>query len=329
MLAIILEPISWIFDGLSFSAAYFVEYVSNLLLIVIAPIISSIMLSYVRYYLKGTHNSLLHDVVHFMPFWFTIVALIVNMFYPIYFSVDEVTNGYSSGSYLWLHYVMILVIYIYMITITLTYGKDQDKKAMMIFAVFFFLPVLGMAVQLINTRINYSWNFIVLSILVIFLFLESADGELDFLTGLFNRRSYERYVQQLIQKKHPFQVVYFDLDRFKHINDEYGHLVGDNVLTEFGSLIMETFENGPMVARLGGDEFITVVEHAINVEDAISTLREQILNGSDDIKDLQFSYGVQAYKPGMTIDQLYALVDKKMYQYKRANQNLKRRRSDD
>jgi diguanylate cyclase (GGDEF)-like protein len=329
MMAIVLEPLTWIFDGQDFIGAYFLEYTTNVGLLLLAPIISSLMMSYVRHQLQDSIKPILRGILCFIPFWITIAMLTVNLFVPIYFSVDPTTNAYSSGDFLWVHYVMILGIYIYMMSVTMTYAKDKDRSAVMIFTIFFFLPILGMAFQIVNSRINYSWNFIVLSILVIVLFLETADGELDFLTGLFNRRSYEAYVSQLVQQNTPFQVVYIDLDRFKDINDEQGHLVGDKVLIEFGKHISDAFERGSFVARLGGDEFMVVVEHVINLEETISHLRESLKEGSEQVQTLKFSYGVQQYKTGMTLDQLYAAVDTKMYQYKRANKNLKRRRSDD
>lgn len=327
--AIITEPLTWMFDGTHFVGSYFLEYITNVMLILFGPIIGCLMLSYVNYYLLQRHTPILVQLLRFVPFWITVVMLIINLFTPIYFRIGSMNNTYQAGAYLGLHYIMLVLIYLYMIFLTIKYGKKHNTKAILIFAVFFFLPIAGMAIQIINPYINFSWNFIVLSILVIFLFLEAADGELDFLTGLFNRRSYENYVQRLIERNRAFQVIYIDLDKFKQINDDYGHLAGDKVLIEFGTLLRSIFQKTALLARLGGDEYMIVVECKIDMEATILKITEAIAAGSDQIKHINFSYGVQKYDPGMSVDELYAAVDAKMYQYKRANNNLRRRRSDD
>jgi len=329
MAAIITDPLTWMFDGTHFVGSYFLEYSTNFLNLLYAPIISSLMLSYVRYRLLGKHVPIWKDLARFIPFWVTLIILIINLIEPIYFQIDTNTNSYSAGPYLALHYVMIGLIYLYMSYITVRYGRKQHKQEIAIFLVFFLLPIVGMTVQIIDEHIQYSWNFIALSILVIFLFLESADGELDFLTKLFNRRSYENYVSQLIERNKAFQVVYIDLDKFKNINDIHGHLSGDKVLIEFARIIEQVFTNRSMLARLGGDEYMIVIEHKIDIEQTVVAIREAVKQGSDFVKELNFSYGFQRYEPGMTVDELYAAVDAKMYQYKRANNNLRRRRSDD
>lgn len=81
----------------------------------------------------------------------------------------------------------------------------------------------------------------------------------DALTGLVNRREFERRLQEsveLSQRGDGTQVLcYLDLDRFKHINDTSGHLAGDNMLREVAKLLREAVRDSDTVARLGGDEF--------------------------------------------------------------------------
>ncbi len=81
----------------------------------------------------------------------------------------------------------------------------------------------------------------------------------DPLSGCFNRRGFDqlttREVSRAVRGSHPLSVLALDVDHFKHINDEYGHLTGDEVLREMGLLLRETARLGDVVARYGGEEF--------------------------------------------------------------------------
>jgi diguanylate cyclase (GGDEF)-like protein len=81
----------------------------------------------------------------------------------------------------------------------------------------------------------------------------------DPLSGCFNRRGFDqlatREVSRALRGNHPLSVLALDVDHFKRINDEYGHLTGDEVLRQMGALLRETARLGDVVARYGGEEF--------------------------------------------------------------------------
>jgi diguanylate cyclase (GGDEF)-like protein/PAS domain S-box-containing protein len=81
----------------------------------------------------------------------------------------------------------------------------------------------------------------------------------DALTGLINRREFERRLDEAMDSAHSEQSIhmlfYMDLDRFKAVNDSCGHLAGDNMLREVATLIREQVRDSDFVGRLGGDEF--------------------------------------------------------------------------
>lgn len=85
----------------------------------------------------------------------------------------------------------------------------------------------------------------------------------DALTGLINRREFERRLQEAMDQAHAEEVshilCYMDLDRFKAVNDSCGHLAGDNMLREVATLIKEQVRDSDFVGRLGGDEFGTLL----------------------------------------------------------------------
>lgn len=85
----------------------------------------------------------------------------------------------------------------------------------------------------------------------------------DALTGLINRREFERRLEEAMDTAHSEEAVhilfYMDLDRFKAVNDSCGHMAGDNMLREVATLIREQVRDSDFVARLGGDEFGTLL----------------------------------------------------------------------
>ena len=81
----------------------------------------------------------------------------------------------------------------------------------------------------------------------------------DSLTGLRNRASFVRSLDELIAVATPFALLSIDLDRFKAVNDQFGHLIGDEVLVEVARRLSEQCSSGDMLARVGGDEFVLLL----------------------------------------------------------------------
>ncbi len=89
------------------------------------------------------------------------------------------------------------------------------------------------------------------------------DAQTDALTGLANRRAFlplaERAAERCRRKGQPYAVVVFDLDRFKRVNDTFGHPLGDEVLRVFAKVARETLRPGDIVSRVGGEEFFAIL----------------------------------------------------------------------
>ena len=81
----------------------------------------------------------------------------------------------------------------------------------------------------------------------------------DSLTGLRNRASLVSRLDDLVEAETPFALLSIDLDRFKAVNDQYGHLIGDDVLVAVARRLAEQASSGDLLARIGGDEFVMVL----------------------------------------------------------------------
>lgn len=96
------------------------------------------------------------------------------------------------------------------------------------------------------------------------------EAQKDAMTGLYNRRAMEELVSQEFEnkassdRKHAFLIL--DVDRFKYINDNYGHAFGDDILIEFASELKSQFRNDDIIGRIGGDEFAVLLKNVGQLE---------------------------------------------------------------
>lgn len=150
----------------------------------------------------------------------------------------------------------------------------------------------------------------------------------DSLTGLPNRRAADaRLGVELARAKRaeePFSIVICDLDRFKLINDHFGHDIGDEVLQHVGAILQKALRESDWVARWGGEEFILFLHRSTGQEafNAMERLREEIkaqpletLHGK---LEMTASFGIGAYRDGgADVTQVLAEADGCLYEAKR------------
>jgi diguanylate cyclase (GGDEF)-like protein/PAS domain S-box-containing protein len=160
----------------------------------------------------------------------------------------------------------------------------------------------------------------------------------DELTGLFNRRGFFLLAEQqrrlAVRKRAELLLLYIDIDDFKIINDEHGHLEGDKVLADLSQILRSCFRDSDIVARLGddtgvlarmgGDEFVILAVDAGAQGEVILTsrLRERLQQyNAESGRPYQLSLSVGAVHvmpgPDMTVDALIAAADRLMYENKR------------
>ncbi len=97
----------------------------------------------------------------------------------------------------------------------------------------------------------------------------------DSLTGLANRHSIEQTLKSLVNSdqsiENPFGILLIDLDSFKNVNDNYGHIVGDQLLSRVSRLLNERLRASDTLGRIGGDEFMVIVRNITNCEQLLET----------------------------------------------------------
>lgn len=146
-------------------------------------------------------------------------------------------------------------------------------------------------------------------------------SQTDLMTGIYNRSYGERMISKLLDGHRQGLFCLFDVDKFKNINDKYGHSVGDSVLIEISKALQRVKRENDVVMRLGGDEFAA---YFLDI-DSESAASEIIAAFFDEISKLHIepitekvsvSLGAVLYKDGFSFDSIYKLADSGVYDSK-------------
>jgi diguanylate cyclase (GGDEF)-like protein/PAS domain S-box-containing protein len=155
----------------------------------------------------------------------------------------------------------------------------------------------------------------------------------DYLTGLANRRSFiEKFEHELIRVERyggELSLIMFDIDWFKHINDTYGHDIGDQVLQKIATICHEILREIDIVGRIGGEEFAIILPHtgikaAINIAQRLRHKVESTKININDNRSFNFtiSLGVTQHPHRTTsVDQLLKEADMVLYEAKESGKN--------
>ncbi|MCE5299978.1 MAG: GGDEF domain-containing protein [Spirochaetia bacterium] len=162
------------------------------------------------------------------------------------------------------------------------------------------------------------------------LYSETKSANEDFLTKISNSRAFFNYtameIKRLSRYKKPFTLVYFDVDNFKAINDNYGHNAGDELLVTLARAIRRNIRPTDVVARLGGDEFAVLLietgpQQARKVLPKLQTKMKEALEQTE--ISVTFSFGVVTFlKSPISIDDMIKKADDMMYLAKRKGKDM-------
>ena len=153
-------------------------------------------------------------------------------------------------------------------------------------------------------------------------------SETDALTGLYNRRAAEDHISRQMQEdgKNPDCVrplISIDLDKFKQVNDTYGHLEGDALLIAVADTLRTSVRSYDIVGRIGGDEFVVYLSNVTDRQNAMAVAEKlcQVIRGLSTMKkewsNISASIGISfADHPDIKMEELYISADKAMYSAK-------------
>ncbi|MFV0519647.1 MAG: GGDEF domain-containing protein [Lachnospirales bacterium] len=292
-------------------ASYRTAYIgANILLFTFAPTIP-IFLAASIYELK--HKKVIIFIL-FANFLFQVISIKTGWV----FIVDEM-NIYHRGEFYWVYFLIttlatfLLFYYLYLLS------KQYQTKNNILILFILTLHQIGSFLQMANPNFYTIWPASILTVIMVYIHYISLINQVDSLTSLLNRRCYEN---KLVSIKNDAIVLYFDIDKFKVVNDTYGHSFGDIALHEVGFLIKKVYSSNGYCYRIGGDEFSVILHNDIkNVDKFNANFIKEITELNT--KDSRFpfvSVGYGYYYPKKnTIDDAIEQADKMMYAEKHKN----------
>ena len=334
---LLISDIIWpLVNGVTLPGFRLLNIVINLVYMVLTGFIGFLWIIYVdfkvRRRLDSSHNK--RVIMFSIPMLVLLVLTLTSPKTHILFYIDE-NNCYRRGKLMWIRICVMILYVLWAAVLTLVGIKRQKTKQkkyeMRALLQFTFFPLIGIFMQQFYLNLPFTAVGISLSVLLVFINVQNKQISIDTLTGINNRRQLALYIDSELSassKKGELYYLIMDVDKFKSINDTYGHLEGDNALIKIASLLNSLCEKqNDFVARYGGDEFVVVCRRRNEFE--VESLKNEILNAVFQMNSegelpymLSLSIGSAKFDITKSNDEIFAEADKKLYSIKSERTNV-------
>ncbi|MBQ5462736.1 MAG: GGDEF domain-containing protein [Fibrobacter sp.] len=323
LISCVADPISYTMKGLPGFTPRFVVYATSTWLFAANMLTSFFWVRFLSFHLNGGMSSRSRIALNTVVL-LGLALLLINIFTPIVFYIDE--NNLYSRTYLYSFFMV--VDYMLVFNSIVTYFKAKAKGGFLKFFPIwaYIVPiVIGGMVQALFYGISVIPTSIAVSIAGVLASLQNEMIYHDQLTGLFNR-SYMNYLMKKYVNRPNLSItgIMIDLNGFKHINDEFGHAVGDDALLMSARILKSAVSDMGSVIRYAGDEFIILLntQEDIMVEKGIARIRnffDKFNKNESKPYVLSVSIGFHKFDMKMeSVDTFINIVDARMYEDKKA-----------
>lgn len=336
--AMFLDLIQVLFNGTSYRFSYLVETVSILGYYLLYSMIAYVFTLYADYELYPDNKRFRKKaVIYSIPAAIMVVMCILSLWTGWYFKIDA-TNTYSRGALFYIPTVVSFGYILYILRMLTMYRRNNlletnaQRDLYTRLFVFPMAPCLCAVLQIMLPGSVWIFPGTTIAILINYISIQNGYMARDHLTGLYNRsqlESFMNYQLKNLKKGNYFFLILLDLDKFKQINDTFGHVVGDDALIQAGKLLRGSCKRrSDYVARLGGDEFVIIGQ--CEDTETVDMIIQRMHDVADDFNKyskkpykLFFSAGYVIYDGSSyaTLDILLSEADRKMYEVKKAKKN--------
>jgi diguanylate cyclase (GGDEF)-like protein len=325
-LILIFDAISLLVDGKTDTISRMLLPLSIFLYYFMHPIIIVIWTFYVDYHIFASEKRFKYLALSLAPFVLVNTVFSVMSFFGNYMFYIDSNNVYMRGN---MFYVVVFTSYLLMfftmghLIINRGLIRKSDFKALFFFP---FPPLLIAVYQILNSNIQLIWPFMTISVLIVYITVQSRITATDPLTGVFNRREYEYQVEQrskLMSVGKKIGGIMIDVNDLKLINDNYMHHAGDMALIKLAEILKNSIRKDDFVARIGGDEFVIIFDANDQsiLQHIVKRIKEnlEIFNSEQAQKyelSISIGYGIYDQTKFATFHDFIQELDKRMYQSK-------------
>ena len=243
-----------------------------------------------------------------------LLFLAATLPYGLVFSVSR-ENLYARGEYFYIYVAMYYAAMLYLMVATVrTATAFQNRSRTLICPLTLFLGA-ATVIQIALPSLHVTWLCVTLLSVLYYIYCSEMWNQLDALTGLLNQNSYLNRTAEMSGRGEV--LVVFDVDNFKQVNDQYGHLKGDICLAEIAGCIKRAYARHGYCYRTGGDEFCVLLRDGDREE---ACARDFVRRLSERRKELDFlptvSFG-SADLSGENVVTVKDRADHNMYRYKK------------
>jgi diguanylate cyclase (GGDEF)-like protein len=253
----------------------------------------------------------------------TTLALLSPMLHLVFYISNS--NVYQRGDYFIFSIIITYTYLVLMLILIITNRKKILEYEFILLTVFCSLPMLGGIVQSLFYGSLLMWSSTAFSLIIIYSYMQQRMVQLDCLTGVWSRGSFEFYIKNRLAQRNneKLGIIYCDIDGLKEINDQYGHMEGDYAIKITTQLIRKAIRKTDIMVRMGGDEFIILLEcDSSDILDrtleVIETSFSQYNEASSKNYKLSCSFGSDVFNSNFSnIEQFLHHVDRLMYTNKK------------
>ena len=323
MVACVIDLLSFFADGKNLPGMKIVNLLTNTYCFAANPIFVASWCLYEDLKLYRSMNRVKRIYTYaFIPAVLMVVIALINMFYPIVFSIDS-QNAYHRLPFSYAYYIVDIGYVIFSVWIYRSYEKRYGK--IRFFPLFLMIGpvILGCAIQVLFYGVSLMWVSTAVGLTAIYMSVQNEFSYLDKLTGLYNRAYLDYLLENSTRERNNLGGIMIDVDYFKDINDTYGHSYGDEALVDVARVLTFAKPDKAVATRFAGDEFIILVKSTKEKElqKIIESIRDELkmFNETEERRyKLSLSLGYSIYEPAHdSIDNFLKRMDDNMYEEKK------------
>ena len=319
MLGCFMEAFSYYLDGKVFPGSRVLNYIANTYLFTGNLLLPFCVLVYVD---LGLYDDPSRIWKKYKPQIFVGVIMLLitfaSCFFPIAYYINE-QNVYERRPIGYVYYFVILYYLVSGIVLTRRYEKENGARAFFNVNVFLIPILIGAGLQFLFYGLSLAWLSSAIGLVGLFMMQQNEQAYIDSLVDTYNRQYLNHIFSAWITRGKTFVGVMLDIDRFKLINDRFGHSEGDIALKKTAEILKQSRLDHEWVFRFAGDEFIILKlsdsPEGLNAYmDEVNRRLAEYNQGSRPYL-LEISYGTSFFNAG-SLDTFMKEMDNRMYEMK-------------